>query len=124
MDTYGKTVGVALHRAADGISEDRGDTWTGPRAAPPSDEHDSVRYCDEPTISPETTALVWVLVGLSVPKCPAADAEKKAAANVFGTTKVWKVDLEIPAKEYEAMQPPAGGFGLPARTARTARSQR
>jgi putative membrane-bound dehydrogenase-like protein len=61
----------------------------------------------------ETTALVCMLVGFSVPQCLAADAEKKTGANVFGATKVWKVDLEIPTKEYEAMQPPAGGFGLP-----------
>lgn len=52
----------------------------------------------------ETTALVCVLAGLSVTKCPAADAD------IFGAARVWKVHLEIPAREYEAMQPPAGVF--------------
>jgi putative membrane-bound dehydrogenase-like protein len=32
---------------------------------------------------------------------------------VFETTKVWHVQLAIPAKEYDAMQPAAGGFGFP-----------
>jgi putative membrane-bound dehydrogenase-like protein len=50
-------------------------------------------------------ALACALLGLGVTTCPAAD--------VFGTTRVWAVHLEIPAKEYEAMQPPAGGFGFP-----------
>jgi putative membrane-bound dehydrogenase-like protein len=38
-------------------------------------------------------------------------AKQPAGKDVFGLTKVWTFDLEIPAKEYEAMQPPAGGFG-------------
>jgi putative membrane-bound dehydrogenase-like protein len=33
--------------------------------------------------------------------------------DVFGTTRVWTIHLEIPAKEYEAMQPAPGGFGFP-----------
>ena len=33
--------------------------------------------------------------------------------DVFGDSKVWDVRLEIPAKEYEAMQPAPGGFGPP-----------
>ena len=37
-----------------------------------------------------------------------ADEEK----SLFGQTKVWSIDLEISAKEFEAMQPPQpGGFG-------------
>jgi putative membrane-bound dehydrogenase-like protein len=32
--------------------------------------------------------------------------------DVFGQTRVWTIHLEIPAREYEAMQPPAGGFGF------------
>jgi putative membrane-bound dehydrogenase-like protein len=51
-----------------------------------------------------TTALVCVLAGFTVTKCPAADAD------IFGAARVWRVHLEIPAKEYEAMQPPTGGF--------------
>jgi putative membrane-bound dehydrogenase-like protein len=39
---------------------------------------------------------------------------RKAATgdDVFGLTKVWSVHLEIPAREYQAMQPAAGGFGF------------
>ena len=53
-----------------------------------------------------------VLLGLRATTCPAADGKEASAKDVFGTTKVWAFHLEIPAKEYEAMQPPAGGFGL------------
>ncbi len=67
----------------------------------------------------EVTAVVCVLFGFSVTKCPAADGEETPGKNVFGTTKVWDIHLEIPAKEYEAMQPPAGGFGFPVRRPRT-----
>src|SRR6266480_6708195 len=52
-----------------------------------------------------------VLFGLRLTTCP-ADGKEASAKDVFGTTKVWAFHLEIPAKEYEAMQPPAGGFGL------------
>src|SRR2546423_13706915 len=45
------------------------------------------------------------------PWTPSAPAE--SGKDFFGTTKVWAVHLEIPAKEYEAMQPPAAGFGSP-----------
>jgi putative membrane-bound dehydrogenase-like protein len=65
-------------------------------------------------------ALAWaafllhcVLIGLGERTCPAADAKETPDKDVFGTTRVWKVHLEIPAKEYEAMQPAAGGFGFP-----------
>jgi putative membrane-bound dehydrogenase-like protein len=43
----------------------------------------------------------------------AADEKEAPGKDIFGVTKVWAVHLEIPAKEYEAMQPPAGGFGFP-----------
>ena len=62
--------------------------------------------------------LCCVLVCLRTTPVPAA-ADKQLAAkeapgkDVFGATKVWAIHLEIPAKEYEAMQPPAGGFGFP-----------
>jgi putative membrane-bound dehydrogenase-like protein len=43
---------------------------------------------------------------------PAANADE--ANNAFGQTKVWAIHLEIPAKEYDAMQPAfGGGFGPP-----------
>jgi putative membrane-bound dehydrogenase-like protein len=43
-----------------------------------------------------------------------AQPEKESPdRGVFGPTKVWNIHLEIPAKEYEAMQPRAGGFGFP-----------
>ena len=40
----------------------------------------------------------------------AKDARGK---DVFGLTKVWSIHLEIPAREYEALQPAQGGFGFP-----------
>src|SRR5262245_59602801 len=61
--------------------------------------------------------LVWgALVGFPSRTAASADEQKPGAKqprgrDVFGLTKVWAFDLEIPAKEYEAMQPPAGGFG-------------
>ncbi len=56
-----------------------------------------------------------VLVGALV--SPPANAQvkddkKQAGKEVFGLTKVWALHLEIPAKEYEAMQP-AGGMRFP-----------
>lgn len=33
--------------------------------------------------------------------------------DVFGPSKVWSIHLEIPAREYEALQPRQGGFGFP-----------
>jgi putative membrane-bound dehydrogenase-like protein len=50
-----------------------------------------------------------LLLGLVTLTTPAEDKARDA----FGTTKVWAVHLEIPAKEYEAMQPAPGGFGFP-----------
>ena len=44
---------------------------------------------------------------------PLARAQEPAGKDVFGATKVWAIHLEIAAKEYEAMQPPAAGFGFP-----------
>src|SRR5262249_50568527 len=43
----------------------------------------------------------------------AEDAKQPAGKDLFGAAKVWVFHLEIPAKEYEAMQPPAAGFGPP-----------
>src|SRR5579885_1740722 len=44
---------------------------------------------------------------------PAADGKEPPGKDVFGATKVWAIHLEIPTKEYDAMQPAAGGFGFP-----------
>src|SRR5262249_32068214 len=42
------------------------------------------------------------------------EPSRKEEGGVFGPTRVWKVHLELTAKEYEAVQPPPGGFGFPA----------
>jgi putative membrane-bound dehydrogenase-like protein len=60
--------------------------------------------------------LACTLAGLPARRVPAAGLEKpggQEGTDVFGPTRVWAVHLEIPAREYEAMQPPGGGFGLP-----------
>ncbi len=59
------------------------------------------------------TALACALICPGVATCPAADGKEAPGKDVFGTTKMGAIHLEIPAKEYEAMQPPAGGFGFP-----------
>src|SRR4051794_7079917 len=38
-------------------------------------------------------------------------AKESAGSDVFGLTKVWKLHLEIPAKDYETMQPSGGMRG-------------
>src|SRR5215831_21176819 len=43
----------------------------------------------------------------------AADRKEAPATDLFGDDKVWALHLEIPAREYEAMQPSPGGFGFP-----------
>jgi hypothetical protein len=52
---------------------------------------------------------------VGVPGGPAAARAPKPApgAGVFGDTKVLRIALALPAKEYEAMQPPGGGGGFP-----------
>jgi spore coat protein CotH len=57
--------------------------------------------------------LACALSGFGMATGPAADSKEAPAEDVFGTTRVWAMHLEIPAREYEAMQPPAGGFGFP-----------
>src|SRR5262245_23559780 len=63
------------------------------------------------------SVLLWgALAVCTGPTAASADEQQPGAKqprgkDVFGLTKVWAFDLEIPAKEYEAMQPPAGGFG-------------
>jgi putative membrane-bound dehydrogenase-like protein len=56
--------------------------------------------------------LTCCLLTLGMTTCRAAD-KMEAPDAAFGTGKVWKVHIEIPTKEYEAMQPPAAGFGMP-----------
>src|SRR5262245_49128327 len=38
--------------------------------------------------------------------------KESSAKDVFGPTKVWTLHLEIPAREYDALQPSGGGFGF------------
>jgi hypothetical protein len=56
--------------------------------------------------------LVCVLLGLWAANGPAANGKEESSKDLFGTTRTWNVHLEIPAKEYEAMQPAPGGFGF------------
>ncbi len=64
-------------------------------------------------------AFVFVALLSSSPAVVTAQAtkpEKPKPIEVFGDTKVWQFHLTIDPKEYEAMQPPAGGgrgFGFP-----------
>src|SRR5262249_13202366 len=53
------------------------------------------------------------LLSCALVRLGAADEKEAPSKDVFGAARVWAVHLEIPAKEYEAMQPPAGGFGFP-----------
>src|SRR5262245_23616099 len=57
--------------------------------------------------------LTAALVGLKVVTAPRAQGQEAAGKDLFGLTKVWAMHLEVPAKEYEAMQPAGGGFGFP-----------
>src|SRR5262245_44609259 len=57
--------------------------------------------------------LAGTVLSLS-PGVPAADPPAgKDESGTFGLTKVWVIYLELSAKEYDAMQPPPGGFGFP-----------
>jgi hypothetical protein len=51
-------------------------------------------------------------------------AKEAPGKDVFGVTKVWAIHLEISAKEYEAMQPPASAFGPPGATPPALRGNR
>jgi hypothetical protein len=57
---------------------------------------------------------VAIVAGALVGLLPAgADHQARASVEtVFGPTKMWELHLELTAKEYDAMQPPAGGFGF------------
>src|SRR5262249_2299597 len=43
----------------------------------------------------------------------AAEEPKPEAGDPFGLTKIWAIHFEIPAKEYEAIQPAVAGFPAP-----------
>ncbi|QJX00428.1 PVC-type heme-binding CxxCH protein [Frigoriglobus tundricola] len=52
------------------------------------------------------------------PRTGAAEPKGEEAKGVFGPTKIWTIHLEIPAKEFDAMQPAfSGGFGPPPKKA-------
>ena len=55
------------------------------------------------TLACAASVLSYVLLGLRVTTCPAADPQEAAAKDVFGATKVWTIHLEITAAEYKAM---------------------
>lgn len=57
--------------------------------------------------------LACVLVAVPAAEDRGAAGKEAPAEAVFGPTRVWAVHLEVSAKEYEAMQPAAGGFGFP-----------
>jgi putative membrane-bound dehydrogenase-like protein len=57
--------------------------------------------------------LSWALVGLIPPTASRADDKEPSAKEVLGTARMLSIHPEIPAKEYEAMQPRPGGFGFP-----------
>jgi putative membrane-bound dehydrogenase-like protein len=59
--------------------------------------------------------LLGTLVGVrSTATAGKGQAEQAVpASDVFSPTKVWSLHLEIPAREYEALQPRGGGFGFP-----------
>ena len=59
-----------------------------------------------------TVLSCWVLfLARPVPYSRAADdgdaKRRRPAADFFGLTKIVKLDIQIPAEEYQAMQPPA-----------------
>ncbi len=64
-----------------------------------------------------------LLAAQSAGRADDAKAKGKASgAEIFGLTRVAKLHIEIPAEEYEAMQPPApAGFGAPPPAPRTKR---
>src|SRR6478736_6495687 len=56
-------------------------------------------------------AIISLLGVAGLALVPAGDNPKRNdAKNAFGPTKVWTMHLEIPAQEFEAMQPAAPTF--------------
>ena len=72
------------------------------------------------TVAATGAVLALTLLFCSEPRVPLASADAPKSApktddkSAFGQTKVWSIQLELAAKEYDAMQPAfAGGFGPP-----------
>src|SRR5437763_8304959 len=59
-------------------------------------------------------ALGWVLAGSLAARAPDTKTKPaKPADEVFGLSKVWQMHLDVPAKEWERMQPTGmGGPGF------------
>ena len=53
---------------------------------------------------------IALTVGDLAAQAPIGTAAKLEAKDLFGTAKVWTIDLEVSATEYEAMQPAAPVF--------------
>jgi putative membrane-bound dehydrogenase-like protein len=63
-------------------------------------------------------SLCCFLVSLYATPVPIGDdkasgTKETSGSELFGATKVWDLHLELSAKEYEEMQPPARGFNAP-----------
>lgn len=61
-----------------------------------------------------TALALFVLAWLGPHRSARADESPQAAKDPFGLTKIWSIQLEIGAGDFETMQPPQpGGFGAP-----------
>ena len=54
--------------------------------------------------------IVWLILGSKATRVPAAHDDKQQASDLFKTAKAWKIDLELSAAEYRAMQPAPPAF--------------
>src|SRR5262249_9055549 len=101
----------------------RGDGRRGVRLSPPADPgetrsgREAVRGCEKgPAMRNGFWAAVTVLtVGTVLVWTPAAwpaDKSDPPGKDVFGLTRLWNLELTVPAKEWEKMQP-AGGPRFP-----------
>jgi putative membrane-bound dehydrogenase-like protein len=54
--------------------------------------------------------IAWIIVGSASTNFQAAGDAKQEAKNLFGPAKVWTIDLELSAAEYQAMQPAVPTF--------------
>ncbi len=59
---------------------------------------------------PSRLALCLVLIPLAATFAADEKTKPAPAKDIFGQTKVWQFHLSLSAKEFEAMQPAAGGF--------------
>jgi spore coat protein H len=55
-------------------------------------------------------AVLFIPFAFAAPVVAAAPEAKDSPADIFGTTKIWEFHLALTAKDYDAMQPPTGGF--------------